>query len=300
MYSISSADIDRREEMSKIKSKRKSWLFIILFIIFLLIGITIYQNLVLKNTFYTVEYTNLPDGFSDYRIAQVSDLHNAEFGKNNSQLIKSLRTYKPAIITLTGDLIDSSRTNIEVALNFVEQAVEIAPCYFVTGNHEAWIGEKYLELEEGLINLGVTVLRNQKVTLENKDDSIALIGLDDPDYSQREFYLQDSVIHENLEEMGIDKNKFTILLSHRPELFDSYCKHSIELVLSGHAHGGQFRIPFLGGLVAPNQGLFPKYTSGMYAEDNTKMIVSRGIGNSIIPVRINNQPEIVYVDLVKK
>ena len=104
-------------------------------------------------------------------------------------------------------------------------------------------------------------------------------------------------MYTKLQALKGDKDAYTILLSHRPELFDIYVKSGVDLVLSGHAHGGQFRLPFLGGLVAPNQGLFPEYDSGLYTSGNTNMIVSRGIGNSIIPIRFNNRPEVVLLEL---
>ena len=104
-------------------------------------------------------------------------------------------------------------------------------------------------------------------------------------------------MNTKLEELHSEKDGFTILLSHRPELFDTYADQGMDLVLSGHAHGGQFRLPFIGGLVAPNQGLFPKYDAGIYTEDNTNMLVSRGVGNSILPFRINNRPEVILIEL---
>ena len=105
------------------------------------------------------------------------------------------------------------------------------------------------------------------------------------------------MIDQKLLELVVEDPGFTLLLSHRPELFDTYADHDIDLVLSGHAHGGQFRLPLIGGLVAPDQGLFPKYDAGLYSEGNTSMIVSRGLGNSIIPVRFNNRPEVVLIEL---
>ena len=103
-----------------------------------------------------------------------------------------------------------------------------------------------------------------------------------------------------LTELLDEEDGYTILLSHRPELFEVYAENNIDLIFSGHAHGGQFRIPFVGGLIAPNQGLFPKYDAGIYEEGNTTMVVSRGIGNSIVPFRINNRPEIVLVELASQ
>ena len=104
-------------------------------------------------------------------------------------------------------------------------------------------------------------------------------------------------MNTKLEELHTEHDGLTILLSHRPELFDTYANHNIDVVLSGHAHGGQFRLPFIGGLVAPNQGLFPEYDAGIYTEGNTNMLVSRGVGNSILPFRINNRPEVILIEL---
>ena len=245
-----------------------------------------------------IKITNdkIPQSFEGFRIAQVSDLHNAELGKDNNKLIEKLNECEPDIIVLTGDLIDSNHTNLEVALSFARQAVKIAPCYFVTGNHEAWVGSQYEELKTSLENAGVTVLQDEAIELNYGDECIQLIGLNDPDFSERDSFLSESILETKLSQVNIS-NGFTILLSHRPEHFNVYQNKNIDLVLSGHAHGGQFRLPFLGGVIAPNQGLFPKYDAGTYTENGTTMIVSRGIGNSIIPVRINNRPEIIIIEL---
>ena len=245
-----------------------------------------------------IKITNdkIPQSFEGFRIAQVSDLHNAELGKDNNKLIEKLNECEPDIIVLTGDLIDSNHTNLEVALSFARKAVKIAPCYFVTGNHEAWVGSQYEELKTSLENAGVTVLQDEAIELNYGDECIQLIGLNDPDFSERDSFLSESILETKLSQVNIS-NGFTILLSHRPEYFNVYQNKNIDLVLSGHAHGGQFRLPFLGGVIAPNQGFFPKYDAGIYTENGTTMIVSRGIGNSIIPVRINNRPEIVIIEL---
>ena len=245
-----------------------------------------------------IKITNdkIPQSFEGFRIAQVSDLHNAELGKDNNKLIEKLNECEPDIIVLTGDLIDSNHTNLEVALSFARQAVKIAPCYFVTGNHEAWVGSQYEELKTSLENAGVTVLQDEAIELNYGDECIQLIGLNDPDFSERDSFLSESILETKLSQVNIS-NGFTILLSHRPEHFNVYQNKNIDLVLSGHAHGGQFRLPVLGGVIAPNQGLFPKYDAGTYTENGTTMIVSRGIGNSIIPFRVNNRPEIVLVEL---
>lgn len=245
-----------------------------------------------------VEYSNpnLPGGFSGYRIVQVSDLHNKNFGRDNSCLLAKIREAQPDIVVITGDLIDSKKTRLEIALAFAEKAGEIAPVYFVSGNHESNSGI-YPQLKDQLIQTGVTVLDDSGVTMENKGDSIALLGLADPAFIQFR-YGRDAIFSETLALLKAEhEDKFTILLSHRPEKMSLYAFHGIDLVFAGHAHGGQFRLPLVGGLIAPDQGFFPKYTGGLYVEGSTSMYVSRGLGNSIIPQRLFNRPELVIITL---
>ena len=254
-------------------------------------------NTALELNTYTVSSNELPDAFDSYRIAHISDLHNAELGDSNEKLLSMLREAEPDIIAITGDLIDSRNTNIEVALAFAEEAMKIAPCYYVTGNHEARVSE-YDELKAGLEAAGVVVLENERTEIELSGEAITILGVDDPSFNT-DYLFGDSasVVSNTLAEISTEDDGFTLLLSHRPELFDTYVKHGMNLVLSGHAHGGQFRLPFVGGLVAPNQGLFPKYDSGLYTDGSINMIVSRGIGNSLLPFRFNNRPEVILIEL---
>ena len=279
------------------KKKSSIILAVVAAILFALIAWIIWGNTALELNTYTVTSSKLPQSFDGYRIAHVSDLHNAEMGKNNEKLLTMLRDADPDMIAITGDLVDSRNTDIEVALQFVREAVKIAPCYYVTGNHEARISE-YDELKEAMEAAGVTVLKDAQTEISLTGEFITLIGVNDPSY-QTDYLFGDAktVMNTKLEELHTEQDRFTILLSHRPELFDTYADHSIDLVLSGHAHGGQFRLPFIGGLVAPNQGLFPEYDAGIYTLGNTNMLVSRGIGNSILPFRINNRPEVILIEL---
>ncbi len=232
----------------------------------------------------------IPKSFSGFRIAQISDLHNAQFGENNDKLIRKLKSTKPDIIVITGDLVDSNKTNIDIGVDFARRTAEIAPVYYVTGNHEANIlRSDYIKLIEGLENAGVTVLENESVLIERCGEYIKLAGVND-------FFFPGD-FKENIMHLTEDKEIYTVLLSHRPEYFDLYAESGADLVFSGHAHGGQVRIPFVGGIAAPGQGFFPKYDSGKFTSGNTTMLVSRGIGNSIIPLRINNRPEIVVAEL---
>lgn len=259
---------------------------------------TIWGNSALTVSTVVVTTDSVPAVFSGFRIAQVSDLHNAEFGENNARLLELLSESGPDIIVITGDLVDSGHTDIDIAISFVEEAARIAPVYYVTGNHEARLSQ-YDRLRNGLEAAGVSMLEDRAVELERDGEKITLAGLSDPDFTVRGDIFGEipAMVSTKLESLADTESSYTILLSHRPELFESYASSGIDLVLSGHAHGGQFRLPFIGGLVAPNQGLFPKYDAGVYMESSTQMVVSRGIGNSIIPVRFNNRPEIVIVEL---
>ena len=279
------------------KKKRIITLAVVAAVLVVLIIWVAWGNAALELNTYTITSNRLPEAFDGYRIAHVSDLHNAEMGKNNEKLLDMLRDAEPDIIAITGDIIDSRNTNVEIALEFTKAAMEIAPCYYVTGNHEARVSE-YAELKEGLIEQGIVVLDDERIKLELSSETIALLGVNDPSF-KTDYLFGDSetVMQSKLQEISDAENEFTILLSHRPELFEVYADNNMDLVLSGHAHGGQFRLPFVGGLVAPNQGLFPKYDAGLYTDENTNMIVSRGIGNSILPFRVNNRPEVILIEL---
>ena len=283
-----------------IKKKRIIVFAVVATILLGLIIWTAWGNTALELNHYTISSDRLPEAFDGYRIAHVSDLHNTEMGKDNEKLLDMLQEADPDIIAITGDIIDSRNTDIDVALQFTKDAMEIAPCYYVTGNHEARVSE-YDELKEGMIELGVVVLEDGRIELEQSGETITLLGVKDPSF-QTDYLFGDSetVMQNKLQEIVNEEDSYTILLSHRPELFEVYTESKVDLVLSGHAHGGQFRLPFVGGLVAPNQGLFPEYDAGLYTEENTNMIVSKGIGNSILPFRFNNRPEVILIDLYSK
>lgn len=277
--------------------KRKWWIALLLLLVVLGIWLA-WGNTALVVTEYTVSSECLPGNFEGFRIAQISDLHNAEFGEENEKLLALLRNSQPDIIVLTGDLVDSRNTDIQVALTFAREAVKIAPCYFVTGNHETRIAE-YGTLEQGLTDAGVTVLHGEVVIIQRDDQQIRLIGLDDYSYypgNNGEACI--AVMLSQLDQLPTDG--FDILLQHRPELFSRFQNYDIELMLSGHAHGGQIRVPFLGGVYAPDQGFWPEYDGGLYKNGEQQMVVSRGLGNSQIPLRINNRPELVIINLTSQ
>lgn len=271
----------------------------IMIVLSMLVICVVCHNKDLEINKFNVKSKYIPTEFDNFRIVQVSDLHNAEFGKNNEKLLAMLKQTDADIIVITGDLIDSRNTKVDVAVSFAEKATKIAPTYYINGNHEARVPEEYERLKQGLDEAGVTILENDSIDITIGDKAITLIGINDSSFRME---LVDDTMMQNVSHqlMSVvpDNDNYKILLAHKPHYFDAYA-NQVDLVLSGHAHGGQFKIPFIGGLVAPGQGFFPEYYTGSYIKENTEMIVSRGIGNSIIPFRINNKPEIIIAELTK-
>lgn len=263
-------------------------------------GLAVYaahdQNKNIKIRNIDISHEHIPTPFDGFRIVQVSDLHNTRFGRKQRQLINKIKLLQPDILLISGDLIDrkrSKRHNLAPMMELIEQAVEIAPVYYVPGNHEA-TSAIYPYVKEYLVSKEVHILENSKVELLRNETSITLLGLKDP-----KFYPYDKKkFEENLHAIRqtVD-TPFCMLLSHRPEFFSLYASESIHLSFCGHAHGGQVCIPNVGGLYAPDQGLLPKYTDGLYQEGESSMVVSRGLGNSRAPLRINDHPQLVCVTL---
>lgn len=239
----------------------------------------------------------IPEAFDAYRIVQISDLHDAQIGENNEKLIAMTAETEPDCIVLTGDFVDSSRFHPERSLSVAEALVKIAPVYYVSGNHEAILpDEDYQALTDGLRGLGVCVLEDESAELTRDGQSIRLIGLTDIGFHPGTLEEKKDALRTALSAL-LPEDEFSVTLAHRPELMDVYTECGAPLVLSGHAHGGQIRLPGIGGLIAPGQGLFPKYTEGKYEENDTTLVVSRGIGNSVLPLRVNDRPQIVVVQL---
>lgn len=269
------------------KSKKK--MIIIAICIFACIGFIFWQNNTLQTSYYTYSCKDIPSSFDGYCIVQISDLHNKNFGKQPDRLIEEIQVLAPDMIVVTGDIVDSNHTNIETAIAFLEAAVKIAPCYYITGNHELWLEvEVRNDLMRRISKTGTIILDNEVLEITTKDEKIKLVGLDDG-----------SLLGDTLHDLtkDIEQKEFVLLLAHEPQNMMFYSKENVDLILSGHAHGGQFRLPGIGGLVAPDQGILPKYTEGLHEENGVSMIISRGLGNSIIPIRLFNRPEIVCIEL---
>ncbi len=286
----------------KIRCTRKKVIRLLIILLIICIFI-LWGTKTIGITEYKIVNEKIPENFNGYTIVQISDLHNEEFGKDNARLIKKIKETNPDIIVITGDLLDSYNTDIPKAEVFVKEVVKIAPTYYTTGNHEYRLYDDYLKFEETMKSVGVRVLHNEGEVVEIDGKYIQILGLDANMYQNGRYYVpsnENVQVYEELSKLNIE-DLYSVLLSHRPELFDIYVDENIDLTLTGHTHGGQVRIPFIGGVIAPNQdGLFPKYDSGLFSEDGSTMIISRGLGNSSFPIRIFNKPEIVVIKLYNK
>ncbi|MDP3385696.1 MAG: metallophosphoesterase [Eubacteriales bacterium] len=268
---------------------------IILIIITLLIVMAFYNGLVIRQ--YTIATPKLRENQS-FRIVLISDLHSTIHGADQSKIAEKIRSQNPDMIALVGDIADDKQP-IKGTIMFLEAIRDIAPAFYVTGNHEIW-SRNVAIIKDIFKSYGVRVLENEAIEIGIGEVSIIIGGAEDPDinrYERRQLTWEEEII-EAFSDLN-DVESFHLLLSHRPEEITIYKALSFDLVLSGHAHGGQVRIPFiLNGLLAPNQGWFPKYAGGLYEHDSFTHIVSRGVSYNPRLPRVFNPPEIVVIDVV--
>ncbi len=252
-----------------------------------IIGFLFWQNNHIVSRALEIRHQEIPESFQGYTIVHLADLHNKSFGKEQAPLIRAITSAEPDLLVITGDLMDSRRPDPEPVRALLEGLPGDLSVVFVTGNHE-----QALRNQGDLLNLlsdhGVILLDNRDLTLEQDGKTITLCGIQDPGTIRLPASMG---VREDLPE------GYRIALVHRPEFFDTPAADSYHLLLSGHAHGGQIRLPFLGGLAAPGQGFFPAYTSGLYHRDDTSLMVSRGLGNSLFPFRIFNRPDLPVLKL---
>lgn len=230
------------------------------------------------------------------KLLQISDLHSSLYGEKQSELISLTDKLAPDAILLTGDILDNRVPNVN-ALTYLKYVGKRYSCFYVSGNHEIYTG--FLsEIKQLLCSFGITVLEGESKSVILNGQSITLSGIDDP-------YIcidkKGRLWEDQLEECAnsLNENEFSVLLSHRPEPVSSYTETDFDLILSGHAHGGQVIIPgMINGLYAPHQGMLPKYAGGKYVLDNgSVMIVSRGLSKYVRP-RVFNRPEAVLITLL--
>ena len=254
-----------------------------------------YNGLVVRK--YTITTDKLGKNES-IRIVLISDLHSSIYGDGQRDIITLIKKQKPDIIALAGDIADDIMPIVGTQM-FLEGINSIAPIYYVSGNHEFWSGD-IKDIKATIRQYDVKILENSYEEFRLNGSNIIIGGVDDPDivsYEKPDFKWYEEM--ENAFTVLKDKSDFKILLSHRPELVETYEKSGFDLVLSGHAHGGQVRIPLLlNGLLAPNQGWFPKYAGGLYKHATFTHIVSRGVSYNPRLPRIFNPPEVVVIDIV--
>ena len=245
------------------------------------------QNKKLKVTKTTLDFNNLPDSFDNFKIAQVSDIHCDKVGLSDLTFLSKIKKFTPNIIVITGDILDSYKNDMDVAYNILSQLSVIAPCYFISGNHELRLPKEYDELKVMLSKLKITHLHNESILLNRNQDFINLVGVEDYNFFKNEDNLNHRANFKKTLDNLYSSEYFNILLSHRPEKFPIYAEAKYDLIFSG-------------GIFSPSQGFFPEYTSGCYTKDSSTLIVSRGLGNSSFPIRINNRIELVLVTLKKR
>lgn len=233
-----------------------------------------------------------PAPFVGLRIAILSDIHGSEFGEGNARLLDSVRALSPDLIAITGDLIHD-RALLPMVAPLAEGLREIAPTYYITGNHE-WAARVVPELKNLLRESGVTVLSNEYVLFEEDGAKLALLGADD-----NNGFADQKTIPQLADEVRrkTGEDTYLLLLSHRNNRYQTYIDAKIDLTLAGHAHGGQIRLPFTDGLIGPHRELFPDYTAGRYPLSYGEMVVSRGLGDQFPAFRLFNRPHLPLVIL---
>lgn len=276
--------------MKKISLNKKHIKIILIILIFLTFTLTpavIYSNYHIQVENITFKSSDIPKAFNGIRIAHLSDYHN-HGGKYDDRLVKSVADSDPDYIFITGDVADRFLTNIDKADNFLKKMSDIAPCYLVWGNHEMGLESQELnELKTFAENCGINILDDDTTRIYKDSEYISVTGNYD----------------FNEEEIKYGNDEFNIWLHHFPNDFEMIADstkrsgNQMDLMFSGHAHGGLIRLPFIKGLYAPDQGLFPKYTSGIYEYNGSSMIVSRGVGNVLNTLRLFNPFHVVICTL---
>lgn len=275
------------------KLKRASWF---LFALSLLLGVLIWGNKSLQTEQFTYTDARLPGGLDGLRMVHLSDLHGAVFGRDNAHLLSAVVEARPDVIVITGDLVDENTARPEAYAAFLgESLAEIAPTYYVTGNHEWACGMEAVEtIKQSLADGGVTVLTNEFVCVERGGDTIVLAGIDDPNgYADQKS--PEALATEVYAACG---DPYWVLLAHRNDRFESeYSLLGADLTVSGHGHGGCIRLPLTDGLLGTQHNLFPSHTAGFYENNGARQFVSRGLGNIGMTFRVFNRPQVAVITL---
>lgn len=284
-----------------------AWIMLILFIVLAIVGRVLYENCHIQKTVYEFKSTKVKE---DTTFIFLSDLHNQSFGKNNRKLIEQIEKENPDYILIGGDMLVGKKGEIDQharnAWKLLQGIVNKFPVFYVNGNHETRMkfdtekyGEQYTQYEEKLKKMGVSILNNDSLFLEEKGIQINGLELEEEYYKKRRAKdLTVTEIEQRLDKTA--KDRFQILLAHKPEYFMSYAGWGADLTLSGHNHGGMIRLPLIGGIVSTQYRVLPKYDGGLYTKEEKYMIVSRGLGGHTIKVRLMNVPDFVIIHISPK
>lgn len=284
-----------------------AWIMLILFIVLVIVGRVLYENCHIQKTVYEFKSTKVKE---DTTFIFLSDLHNQSFGKNNRKLIEQIEKENPDYILIGGDMLVGKKGEIDQharnAWKLLQGIVNKFPVFYVNGNHETRMkfdtekyGEQYTQYEEKLKKMGVSILNNDSLFLEEKGIQVNGLELEEEYYKKRRAKdLTVTEIEQRLDKTA--KNRFQILLAHKPEYFMSYAGWGADLTLSGHNHGGMIRLPLIGGIVSTQYRVLPKYDGGLYTKEEKYMIVSRGLGGHTIKVRLMNVPDFVIIHISPK
>ncbi len=268
--------------------KRRRNIIILFIVLALFAALLADSNLSMTVSEYEFSSAALPRSFEGFTVVQISDLHGKSFGKDNSRLLEAVEAARPDIIAVTGDLVDRFFENTANIEPLLEALTDIAPVYYVSGNHE-WGSGLIDELAEIFDRCGVTYLSNGSATLERGGESIVLAGVEDPN-AWADMPTPPEVLAEAPE-------GFRMLLGHRNYWYERYPGLDADIVLCGHAHGGIVRLPIVGGVLGTGFEFFPDYTEGLHTEGSYALLISRGLGNSAGIPRLLNKPELVVLKL---
>ncbi len=277
-------------------------IFIVLFVVLLVYGFVLNYTLTVEH-YQFIGNTSEVQGKENkkekpIRIVMLADLHGSVYGKENKRLVGKIRQLNPDIICMAGDMTVKNGKGIESCKALCQKLLEIAPIYYVPGNHEIRMEERQ-QYEKDLRQLGVCLLDNTKVMVEVREKQFYIYGLNLPEEWYHKFWEKCEITQDDItKQIGeAQEDKYNLLLAHNPEYFSNYCKWGADLVFSGHVHGGIAKLPVLGGVIDPSLRIFPPYDSGVYREGTARMVLTRGLGTHHIRFRFFNVPEISCIDL---
>jgi predicted MPP superfamily phosphohydrolase len=273
---------------------------IIVLAIFAILSVLIFlQNTSIEVSKYKIKSDKIPKEFNKFKIIHLSDFHSYGFFKDNFRMIEKINNEHPNIIVMTGDMVNKYDENFEKFLNLAEALSKKYEIYYIIGNHEMRLRKNNLNyIIQKLKKFGIKVLNDEKITIIREKEFINIYGINIPlsyyKIVNKPINVQD-VINSLLNKCA--EKEYNILLAHNPLYFEEYSKQNVDLILSGHVHGGMVRLPFIGALLSPERKFFPKYSSGVYELNNKKLLVSRGLGHSRPGIRLFNKREIVSITL---